>query len=399
LKFSLYIAKRYLFSGSKNNAINIITGIASVGIIVGTTALFVVLSVFSGLKDFSLSFANDFDPDLKATAKTGKSFLISNEQINSLNTLNGIASYSKIIEERALFTFNGKDQLAYIKGVDANFNQVNQIEKTIFQGEWFEQETQNVVVGYGIAQKLSLVLFDMVNLLEIFVPKSGKGNINLPNDAFKNTIIVPSGVYFINEELNQKYVFASADLVQDLLDYKYNQFSGIEIKLKANANYNDVVNELNTVFKNNLIVKNRAQLNESLYKMLNTENLVLYLIFSLVISVTLFTLIGALTMIIIEKKSNLKTLFNLGTDIKSLKRIFLYQGFIICILGGFIGLVLGVINVLIQQHFSLVMINASMPYPVILNASNVILVIVTITILGFIASYIASSRVTKKLLE
>jgi len=399
LKFSLYIAKRYLFSGSKNNAINIITGIASVGIIVGTTALFVVLSVFSGLKDFSLSFANDFDPDLKATAKTGKSFLISNEQINSLNTLNGIASYSKIIEERALFTFNGKDQLAYIKGVDANFNQVNQIEKTIFQGEWFEQETQNVVVGYGIAQKLSLGLFDMVNLLEIFVPKSGKGNINLPNDAFKNTIIVPSGVYFINEELNQKYVFASADLVQDLLDYKYNQFSGIEIKLKANANYNDVVNELNTVFKNNLIVKNRAQLNESLYKMLNTENLVLYLIFSLVISVTLFTLIGALTMIIIEKKSNLKTLFNLGTDIKSLKRIFLYQGFIICILGGFIGLVLGVIIVLIQQHFSLVMINASMPYPVILNASNVILVIVTITILGFIASYIASSRVTKKLLE
>lgn len=399
MKFSLYIAKRYLFSGSKNNAINIITGIASVGIIVGTTALFVVLSVFSGLKDFSLSFANDFDPDLKATAKTGKSFLISNEQINSLNTLNGIASYSKIIEERALFTFNGKDQLAYIKGVDANFNQVNQIEKTIFQGEWFEQETQNVVVGYGIAQKLSLGLFDMVNLLEIFVPKSGKGNINLPNDAFKNTIIVPSGVYFINEELNQKYVFASADLVQDLLDYKYNQFSGIEIKLKANANYNDVVNELNTVFKNNLIVKNRAQLNESLYKMLNTENLVLYLIFSLVISVTLFTLIGALTMIIIEKKSNLKTLFNLGTDIKSLKRIFLYQGFIICILGGFIGLVLGVIIVLIQQHFSLVMINASMPYPVILNASNVILVIVTITILGFIASYIASSRVTKKLLE
>jgi len=399
LKFSLYIAKRYLFSGSKNNAINIITGIASVGIIVGTTALFVVLSVFSGLKDFSLSFANDFDPDLKATAKTGKSFLISNEQINSLNTLNGIASYSKIIEERALFTFNGKDQLAYIKGVDANFNQVNQIEKTIFQGEWFEQETQNVVVGYGIAQKLSLGLFDMVNLLEIFVPKSGKGNINLPNDAFKNTIIVPSGVYFINEELNQKYVFASADLVQDLLDYKYNQFSGIEIKLKANANYNDVVNELNTVFKNNLIVKNRAQLNESLYKMLNTENLVLYLIFSLIISVTLFTLIGALTMIIIEKKSNLKTLFNLGTDIKSLKRIFLYQGFIICILGGFIGLVLGVIIVLIQQHFSLVMINASMPYPVILNASNVILVIVTITILGFIASYIASSRVTKKLLE
>ena len=131
MNLSVYIAKRYAISFSKNKAINIITGIASVGIIASTMALFVFLSVFSGLKDFSLSFSNDFDPDLKAVAKTGKTIFISPQQENEISKIEGVAHFSKIIEERALFTFNGKDILSNIKGVDKNFNQVNQVEKTI----------------------------------------------------------------------------------------------------------------------------------------------------------------------------------------------------------------------------------------------------------------------------
>ena len=399
MKFPLYIAKRYLFSGSKNTAINIITGIASAGIIVGTMALFVVLSVFSGLRDFSLSFANDFDPDLKAVAKIGKTILLSSEQAQQISDLEGVASFTKIIEERALFTFNGKDQLANIKGVDANYTQVNQVEKTIFQGQWLEADTEQVVVGYGISQKLSMGLFDLVNVFETFVPKPGKGTIDSPDGAFNRSVLIPVGFYFINEELNQKYVFANLSIVQELLDYQPNQISGFEIKLLPKADEAALTEAILAILNDTVVIKNRAQLNESLYKMLNTENLVLYLIFSLVIAVTLFTLIGALIMIIIEKKSNLKTLFNLGANLKELRKIFLYQGFLICILGGLIGLLLGIIITLVQQKFGLIMINANMPYPVKFSFINVLAVIGTITSLGFIASVIASSRVNKSLLE
>ena len=399
MKFPLYIAQRYLFSGSKNTAINIITIISSVGIIVGTMALFVVLSVFSGLRDFSLSFANDFDPDLKAVAKTGKTILISPEQAQQISQLEGVAHFTKIIEERALFTFNGKDQLANIKGVDTNYTSVNQVEKTIFQGQWLEEDTEQVVVGYGISQKLSMGLFDLVNVFETFVPKPGKGTIDSPDGAFNRSVLIPVGFYFINEELNQKYVFANLSIVQELLDYKTDQVSGFEIRLLPNANESKIIESIQGILGDSVVIKNRAQLNESLYKMLNTENLVLYLIFSLVIAVTLFTLIGALIMIIIEKKSNLKTLFNLGADLKDLRKIFLYQGFLICILGGFLGLVLGIILTLLQQKFGFIMINSNMAYPVKFSFLNVLAVIGTITTLGFIASLIASSRVNKSLLE
>ncbi|HQV35262.1 MAG TPA: ABC transporter permease [Flavobacterium sp.] len=399
MNFPLYIAKRYLFSGSKNTAINIITFIASAGIIVGTMALFVVLSVFSGLRDFSLSFANDFDPDLKAVAKIGKTIFITPEQENEISQLEGVANFSKIIEERALFTFNGKDQLANIKGVDQNFPLVNQVEKTIFQGQWIEENTEQVVVGYGISQKLSMGLFDLVNVFETFVPKPGKGTIDSPEGAFNRSVLVPVGFYFINEELNQKYVFANLNIVQELLDYKSNQISGFELKLKPKADESAIVESLEKIFQNNIIIKNRAQLNESLYKMLNTENLVLYLIFSLVIAVTLFTLIGALIMIIIEKKSNLKTMYSLGSDLSDLRKIFLYQGFLICLIGGIIGLFLGIVLTLLQQKFGFIMINASMAYPVRFSILNIMIVISTIAILGFLASWIASSRVNKALLE
>jgi lipoprotein-releasing system permease protein len=399
VKFPLYIAKRYLFSGSKNTAINIITFIASAGIIVGTMALFVVLSVFSGLRDFSLSFANDIDPDLKAVAKIGKTIFITPEQENEISQLEGVANFSKIIEERALFTFNGKDQLANIKGVDQNFPLVNQVEKTIFQGQWIEENTEQVVVGHGISQKLSMGLFDLVNVFETFVPKPGKGTIVSPEGAFNRSVLVPVGFYFINEELNQKYVFANLNIVQELLDYKSNQISGFELKLEPKADESAIVESLEKIFQNNIIIKNRAQLNESLYKMLNTENLVLYLLFSLVIAVTLFTLIGALIMIIIEKKSNLKTMYSLGSALSDLRKIFLYQGFLICLIGGIIGLFLGIVLTLLQQKFGFIMINANMAYPVRFSIFNIVLVISTIALLGFLASWIASSRVNKKLLE
>jgi lipoprotein-releasing system permease protein len=399
LNFPLYIAKRYIFSNSKNNAINIINRIASMGIIIGAMALFVVLSVFSGLKVFSLSFSNNIDPDIKISSTLGKSFFVSPIQENKIKEIEGVASYSKILEERVLFTFNGKQEVTYLKGIDSNYNKVNEIKKTLYNGIWLNPNTDEVVVGYGIAQKFSLGLLDFNNSLAILVPKPGKGAIENPAEAFNKMEVFPVGIYAISEDLDFKYVFADLGLAQELLEYKPNQISGIELKLKKDSDETAITNSLQTIFNNKIIVKNRAQLNESLYKMLNTENLAVYLIFTLVIIIALFNLIGALIMMILDKKANLKTLLNLGTEIKDLRKIFLLQGTLLSVFGGIIGLTLGIAIVLLQQHFELVMITPTLAYPVVFSLENVLIVLATIVTLGFIASLISSSRVSKKLLD
>jgi lipoprotein-releasing system permease protein len=399
LNFPLYIAKRYIFSNSKNNAINIINRIASLGIIIGAMALFVVLSVFSGLKVFSLSFSNNIDPDLKISSTIGKSFFVSPDQESKIKEIGGVASYSKIIEERVLFTFNGKQEVTYLKGIDSTYKKVNEIKKTLYNGIWLHPNTDEVVVGYGIAQKFSLGLLDFNNSLAILVPKPGKGAIENPAEAFNEIAVFPVGIYAISEDLDSKYVFADLGLAQELLEYKSNQISGIELKLKNDADEALIINSLQSIFNNKVTIKNRAQLNESLYKMLNTENLAVYLIFTLVIIIALFNLIGALIMMILDKKANLKTLLNLGTEIKDLRKIFLLQGTLLSVFGGIIGLTLGISIVLLQQHFELIMITPTLAYPVVFSIENVLIVLATIITLGFIASLIASSRVSKKLLD
>lgn len=399
MNFSLYIAKRYAFTKNKNKAINIITIIATCSIVFGVTVLFVFLSVFSGLKVFSLSFINDIDPDLKISSTLGKSFYISPSQENQINQLEGVASYSKIIEERVLFTFNEKQEVTYLKGVDSNFSNVNDIKKKLFNGQWLDKDTYQVVVGYGFSQQFSMGLLDFNNPLEVLVPKPGKGNIENPEEAFNKVVIIPVGIYAISEDLDSKYVFADLGLAQELLEYKPNQISGIEIKMKQDADEDTVINKLQTIFNNKITIKNRAQLNESLYKMLNTENAVLYSLCTLVIILLVFTLGGAIFMMILDKRSNLKTLFNIGAEIKDLRKIFLLQGTLITVVSAIIGLILGIAIVLAQQHYEFVMITPTLAYPVVFLFENILIVLATILPLGFIASLIASSRVSKKLLD
>ena len=399
MNFSFYIAKRYVFSRSKNNAINIISKIASGGIVVGAMVLFVFLSVFSGLKDFSLSFSNDFDPDLKIFPKYGKSFFITEDQKQKIKTNKDIAFYSKIIEEKVLFVYKNKEQVAYIKGVDGQYNLVNNISKVMYQGQWLAPKTPQVVVGNMISQKLSLGLFDLENPFEIFVPKPGKGAISNPEAAFNKSNLVPIGIYAISDELDAKYVFADLELTQELLEFKPNQVTGLEIKIASKEKEEAIIENLNAVFSNQVIIKTREQQNDSLYKMLNTENTVLYLICTLVIILILFTLAGAIIMIILDKKDNLKTLSNIGAPIRDLRRIFLLQGTLLTLLGGVLGLMLGIIIVLIQQHYKVIMITESLAYPVIFSFKNGAIVMATIITLGVLASYIAGSRVNKKLLE
>lgn len=399
MNFPFYIARRYLVSRSSNNAINIITGIAAMGIIVGAMALFVVLSVFSGLRDFSMSFSNDFDADLKIGATLGKSFAVSPAQLTKIGQTGGIASYSKVVEERVLFMFGGKEKVAYLKGIDSNFGTVNDVKKSLFNGQWLQKDTYQAVVGYGIANNLSMGLFDFNSVIEAYVPKPGKGSIDNVEQAFNKEELIPVGIYAISEELDAKYVFADLGLVQELLQYKPNQLSAIEIKLKPGADEAIAIKDLNAIFGDRMTIKTRAQQNDSLYKMLQTENTVIYLIFTLVIVLTLFTLAGAIIMMILDKKKNLLTLYNLGTEIKNLRRIFMLQGTLLSVFGGLLGLALGSVIVIVQQQYQLVMITDSLAYPVVYSFQNVAIVLLTIIPLGLLSSYIASSRVSKKLLE
>jgi lipoprotein-releasing system permease protein len=399
LSFSLYIAKRYLFTKTSNNAINIITIIASFGVIVGSLALFIILSGFSGLRTFSYSLLDASDPDLKITSVKGKSFIISDDVYQILENNTSIKASSKIIEERVFLEHNDKNEIAFIKGVEDNYTEITKIDAALEIGSWLEKEYLNTaVVGRTIAAKLSLGVRSFGEPLSIMIPKPGTGFIN-PNNAFYKTDVQIVGLYIGTEEFESKFVFVNLAEAQNLLRFKENQVTAIELKLIDALNYDNVANELQEQLGNDFRVQTRAQLNEVYYKVVNTENFVTYLIFTLIVIIALFNVTGSIIMMIIDKKDNLKTLFSLGASVKEIRKIFELQGYLLAFFGMLIGLTLGVILVFLQQQFSLFMITQNLAYPVEFRFLNLFIVILTITILGFIASKIASSRVSKEFIE
>jgi lipoprotein-releasing system permease protein len=399
LNFPYYIAKRYLFAKSGNNAINIITKIASVGVIVGTAALFIILSGFSGLRTFSDSLLEISDPDIKITPTKGKSFVYSDSLHNILNNNSNIVDFSKVTEERVFLKNDEKQQIAYIKGVDYNYINVVKLDSAIHVGNWLEKDYQNTgVIGNGLAYKLSLGVMSFSKSLEIYVPKPGTGFLN-PTSSFRkiNTQII--GVYYGTEEFENKFVFVSNPEAQRLLGYEENQFTGVEIRLKEGVDADDFSVYLQKEIGNTFKVETKAQLNSLFYKVINTENFVSYLIFTLIVIIAMFNVIGAIIMMIIDKKKNLKTILNLGATLKEIKKIFIIQGFLLTMIGMSIGLGVAILVVFIQQQFELFMITENIAYPVELRLSNILIVFTTITILGFITSKIASSRISMSFIE
>ncbi len=400
MNFPFYIAKRYLRSKSGNNAINFITIIALIGVVLGAASLFVVLSGFAGLKDFTLQFSTIVDPALKAETAIGKSFLLTEDEVSKLNNIEEIALYSKVIEERVFIASEDKTYLhAYIKGVDEHFQFVNTIDSVIVQGGWLDQKSNQIVVGWGISRNLSFGVLDYAKTVNLYVPKPGKGIISSTKSAFNTVNAINVGIFDINETLNDKYIYASINLAQQLLNYKPNQISSIEFRLKEGIDQAVARQKIKDVLGDKIILKNRMQLNDALYKMLNAENLFVYLLITLVSMLLIFNVIGSIIMMILEKKENLNSLFSVGVTIKNLRKIFFYQGSLITLLGTILGLLIGVIIVSLQTQFSLVMLTPSLPYPTPIKFKNFFIVFFTISILGVLASKIASRRITKTLIE
>ena len=311
-----------------------------------------------------------------------------------------IAHYSKVVEERAFFNYRDKSHIASIKGVDANYLLVNNIDTAIYIGEWLDKNAiQTVVIGNGVSSTLSLGAYDFIESLKVYVPKPGKGYISNPNTAFSQINLQPIGVFKLTEELDKKYVFSHLELAQSLLNYKSNQISAIELKLSPSVDENEFLEVLQNKLGSSFKIETREQLNAVFHKMLNTENLVSYLVFTLILIIALFNVIGAIVMMILDKKENLKTLFSLGASIQEIKRIFILQGFLLTFFGLLIGLFLSIAFVVLQKEYGLIMITNELAYPVEFSLNNVVIVFFTILILGFLSAKIASSRISNKIIQ
>ena len=397
MKAILFIAWRYVRSKSSQNVINIINRMSIFVLIVGGASLMIVLAGFSGLRTFSMSFSNFFDPDLKIFPKTGKIFSLSPMQEAALKESGVVTSYTKVLEERVFLNSRGKNYIAYIKGVDENYPKVNAVDSilVISPKEWLLSEDY-VVVGNIIAETLNLGLFTSTTPLQIIVPKAGKGSITSSSTPYREETVLLSDYYQVTEDLDSKYVFATLSLAQRLTGVQANEVSAVEIKLSKGVSVAEGKKRLQKVLGDGFVIKDRMALNEDLYKMFQTENLATYLIFTLVLIVALFNLVGAIIMMILDKRKNLYTLFALGMTERQIRAIFFLQGMIVSLLGAIFGVGLGVGIAWLQKTYPMLYINpnAAVPiaYPMDIRLLEIVVVFFTIFVLGIIASAIGASR-------
>ena len=394
MNFSFYIAKRYLFTKSRSKAINYITLIASIGIIVGTAALFIVLSGFAGLKAFSLEFTNLTDPDLKIFPTQSKTFVFSQDQREKMSAINGIATFSEIVEDKVLMRCDDKFLAVNLKGVDVYYPK-RTIDSILSYGDWMQPDLPQVVSGWDVSNTLGFNTYDVTRAIRLYAPKPGSGQLLSVKDAFKSIKVVNVGLFQINDALNNSTVFTGIENAKYLFGTPDNAVSAIEITTKDADNLSQIIAELELLFENEVLVKNRVQLNAALYKMLNTEQLAVYLIFTLILIIALFNILGSIVMMILDKQKDLETLFSIGASRKTIQNIFFFQGVLMTVFGGVFGLLLGIVTIVLQQQFALVLITPTLAYPVVLSWVNVGIAFLTILVLGVIASRMASWQIKK----
>jgi len=390
------IAFRYFFSKNEQTVINRINFLSLILIIISSASLFIVLSAFDGLKTFGLSFSNKFDADYELSPTTGKYLTLSSKKISEIKNIDEIIEIAPQIEEKVFLSFKEKNQVAVLKGVDSSYNKVIPIKDLVLIGDWIDYDTSKTVIGYGISTKLGLGVYDYSSFLKISVPQNKTSSI-LNLNPFKSLPLIVVGLYQINEELDNKYIFTSISFAKDLLNLKENQYSNIILKTNNNENKKQLEKKINLIVGEKIKLTSRLEKNAALYKMLNTENIAVYFIFSLVMIVSLFNLIGSLIMMILNKKKEMKILIAMGMSNKNLSQIFYLIGLIICFIGGVTGISLGTFLVFIQKYSSVIYVpGTNLAYPVEFNLKNVIIVFLTLIILGSISS-LWSIRGVKKI--
>ncbi len=390
MNLSFFIAKRYLISKKSNNAINVISWISIIAIAITTAALIIVLSAMNGLTAVVADLYNAIEPDIKITAIHSKYITNKQELTNKIKSNLGIKGISYSIEENALIKLDDKQAVITVKGVDSEFKNLTQFDTVLVEGSYlFLLNNQNYgVFGKGIANKLGINLNDFFSPISIYAPIRGKVESINPEDAFNKLSISPSGIFSLNDDFDFKYVLIDLKAAQELFGCP-NAFSIIELSVKDKDQINVIQNQLQLALGPNYLIKNRYQSNDLLFKTLETEKLWTFLILAFILVIATFNIIGALTMLIIEKKKDIKTLYNLGADQKFIRNIFMQEGFLITSVGAISGLIIGLIVCVLQQQFHFVTFDDQyvIPYyPIIMQFKDFVWILGVVMGIGFLAA-------------
>ncbi len=373
-----------------STAVTFITWLAAVAMSVAVAAMFVIISVFSGLEDFNKTLISNLHADLTVKSTSGKT--IKNfQRINEiLKKDKEISDFSRVIEEKVYVNFNGKGDIAFLRGVDSSYTKVNPVNKTIFFGNYPSFEYKNeVIMEHSLKIRLGIPVDSDRDFATIFMPKSGTGIINKEEDIYNKRDIIVTGIFPGNEQLNN-YVIAPIELAEELLNLPKNSAYQIVIKLKNPENADSEKEKLQKEIGGNIEIKTKEEENAAFWKMINTEKLFIYLIFALVIFITTFNLAGAIIILQLDKKQQAKSLISLGFPLKHLRMTYFYTGILIVVLGILSGLLLGTALCYFQLYTELFKAVEDLPFPVKIVGENYLIVSAIAALFGVLISWFFS---------
>lgn len=368
---------------------------------VSSAALIIVLSVFNGMEDLVISNFNHFNPDFKITKCEGKSFSSDSISIQQLDNIPGIASVQEVVSDMVLIKYKDNQILTHFKGVNKCYPSIAQIDNLIYDGSFtlYEDSNSYAVLGISVAGTLQLNL-NGFETLNFFYPKRLKKNFSDPSNAFNSINVMPSGVFLTNTNYDEEYVFIPIEMARELSDYQ-GEVTELEIFLSPSANLNEIHKKIEQIIGNQYVVKDHYEQEETLFKTMKTEKIIIFFILTLIILMAAFNIIGIVGMLIVEKKNDISILFTLGADHHFINRIFLYEGMFVSAAGGLLGMVVGFIICLLQQLFHIVKLGGGESgyiidyYPVTMELKDftiVFIAVMSITILSSFASLLGLKK-------
>ncbi len=391
MKADYFISLKYLFSETKYNLVSFISGFSILVLSIAYFSFLTILSVFSGLENYSLQFSKSFDPDIKIEPIRGSYLSIDNKLDSILDNYDNIEEYSKVVKGNVVVRYDEKTEYAEIYGVDNLFRSVVNIDSIISIGRYPISNTNEVLSSYNLASNLNLILYNSAGIFELFSINSKYPESSL-NPIGNTKRVVSSGVFTPRNDLNKNLIITDLMTAKKILTIDESLYS--EILIKSNKSHS-----ASLFLKDNLsnyIVKTHKELNESLYKIMNSEKLIVSLIMILIVFISAFNVIASTVMLIVEKENDIKTMKAMGMSKKNIKSLFFKHNFLLNVIGGIIGIALSIIIIYAQLNFSFFKIpGLEIGYPVAIKFINIVFVIITVIITGFCSAYI-SSLVLKK---
>lgn len=384
-----YIAQRYLISKKGSQAVSFITSLSAFAMMVAVAAMFIIVSVFSGLIELNKKMISDIHADLTLSPEKGKVIPNIAKVTGILSKEQEIAHFSKVIEEKAYINYKGNGEIVYLRGVDSAYTKVNPIDSTVFYGKYPSFKYSNeVIMETQLNNRLEIPVASEDDYAQILMPRPGVGLISKEADIFNKKNFFTTGV-FTNSQMGS-YIVAPLELSAELLGMPKNTAYSVVIKLKDPSKANEVRNRLMEKLGSGLEMKTKAEENAAFWKMINTEKLMIYLIFGLVIFITTFNLAGAIIIIQLDKKEQAKSLISMGMSMAKLRNVYFNTGILIVIFGVSVGLIVGSLICYLQQHFGFFKATAALPFPVKIEWQNYLIVAATALLFGIIISWIFS---------